>query len=402
MRLVIGIADRSTPRRSVLLAVPDQRRILGFRELLPTGVSGDEPSIVDVSDARERFDEAGGDSIAVVGERRSWSTWVHLANAPNVDGLLIYDDPANYIAQRLFEGEDIDTAADTWIGAASLVLNAADAAADSTKVVNGLDIAVAPDEFTYFCETHFGVPVQARSALAPTLEHVIAAHYVACREDLRTLADELAARSDVIGQADLYVRTLSNLALREFAALTERAKKFDDAEHDLELSTKQLELVQFKAETYYKRLSKADESSARNAELVRVSADLEHARHEIAALKSSTSWRFSAPVRMIARAIRLRTNVRSLVSERRQLALVEQSGLFDADWYQQKYPDVGKSRIAPALHFLRFGGQEGRSPSEKFNSMQYLTSNPDVAADGINPLVHYIKYGRSEARATGL
>lgn len=90
-----------------------------------------------------------------------------------------------------------------------------------------------------------------------------------------------------------------------------------------------------------------------------------------------------------------------MFAERRQVAMLRASALFDSQWYQNKYPDIAASRLDPAVHFIRFGGREGRSPSPKFNSANYLKSNPDVSVAGINPLIHYIQYGQNEARATG-
>ena len=40
---------------------------------------------------------------------------------------------------------------------------------------------------------------------------------------------------------------------------------------------------------------------------------------------------------------------------RHNLALLEQSGLFDARWYRDKYPDVQKSGLGAAQHFLTKG-----------------------------------------------
>jgi hypothetical protein len=50
--------------------------------------------------------------------------------------------------------------------------------------------------------------------------------------------------------------------------------------------------------------------------------------------------------------------------------------------------------MVPLLHYLKYGGFEGRNPSEKLNSAFYLRQNPDVKAAGRNPLVHYSLYGK--------
>jgi hypothetical protein len=51
-----------------------------------------------------------------------------------------------------------------------------------------------------------------------------------------------------------------------------------------------------------------------------------------------------------------------------------------------------------ALHYLVYGGREGRAPGPFFSTHQYLARFPDVAASGVNALAHYGMYGRREMR----
>ncbi len=83
---------------------------------------------------------------------------------------------------------------------------------------------------------------------------------------------------------------------------------------------------------------------------------------------------------------------------RKQIKLINHSGLFDENYYLKKYPDVRSANINPVQHFIRFGGSEGRNPSKGFNSAFYLADNPDVAKSGINPLIHYLNHGKDEGR----
>ena len=82
----------------------------------------------------------------------------------------------------------------------------------------------------------------------------------------------------------------------------------------------------------------------------------------------------------------------------RDLELLETSQLFDSAWYLQQYPDVAKSGMDPALHFLIYGAAEQRSPGSDFDTAWYLQQNPDVASSDINPLIHYLQYGKAEGR----
>ena len=77
---------------------------------------------------------------------------------------------------------------------------------------------------------------------------------------------------------------------------------------------------------------------------------------------------------------------------------IRSSGLFDEQWYLQKYPDVKQSKINPIHHYLTFGWREGRNPSTNFNNNAYLTDYPDVASANICPLLHYINCGKLEGR----
>jgi hypothetical protein len=55
-----------------------------------------------------------------------------------------------------------------------------------------------------------------------------------------------------------------------------------------------------------------------------------------------------------------------------------------------------------ALHYLVYGGREGRDPGPFFSTHEYLVRFPDVAASGVNALAHYEMYGRREMRKVPL
>jgi uncharacterized protein YifN (PemK superfamily) len=46
-----------------------------------------------------------------------------------------------------------------------------------------------------------------------------------------------------------------------------------------------------------------------------------------------------------------------------RMRIVEQSGLFDRDWYAKHYDDVAASGMDPLLHYVQFGAAEGRMPN---------------------------------------
>lgn len=82
------------------------------------------------------------------------------------------------------------------------------------------------------------------------------------------------------------------------------------------------------------------------------------------------------------------------------MRLLQQSGLFDAGWYLESYPDVRESGVDPLRHYLDTGWREGRDPGPSFSSSAYLKGNSDVAALGVNPLLHFVEYGHAEGRGT--
>ncbi|XKF16225.1 hypothetical protein LL947_03440 [Halomonas sp. BLK-85] len=81
-----------------------------------------------------------------------------------------------------------------------------------------------------------------------------------------------------------------------------------------------------------------------------------------------------------------------------QVAILNASDYFDAQWYCEQYPDVESSGITPAAHYLKFGAMEGRNPSAKFDTCFYLSEYTDVAESGQNPLLHYLRHGQFEER----
>lgn len=79
-------------------------------------------------------------------------------------------------------------------------------------------------------------------------------------------------------------------------------------------------------------------------------------------------------------------------------ALLKQSSLFDAEWYQACYSDVRHAGLSPEQHFLKYGWRLGRDPGPRFSTMAYLHRHGDVRRSGVNPLLHYLRNGEIEGR----
>jgi glycosyltransferase involved in cell wall biosynthesis len=155
-------------------------------------------------------------------------------------------------------------------------------------------------------------------------------------------------------------------------------------------------------------------TSALSAEHARLEESTQRAaavERELQAILASRSWRLTAPMRRFSTALgraRLNAPLRGLTgirrwareraTRRRHYALARDSGLFDATWYRERYPDVRKADVDPLVHYLKRGAREGRDPHPLFACSFYLQSNPDVRAAGVNPLVHYLTIGGFEGR----
>jgi len=82
--------------------------------------------------------------------------------------------------------------------------------------------------------------------------------------------------------------------------------------------------------------------------------------------------------------------------EPRIVRTIRESGQFSPEFYRDTYADLEGYQGDLLLHFVRYGGYEGRSPNRFFDSKWYLNSNPVVGRKGINPLYHYLKTGSEE------
>jgi glycosyltransferase involved in cell wall biosynthesis len=85
---------------------------------------------------------------------------------------------------------------------------------------------------------------------------------------------------------------------------------------------------------------------------------------------------------------------------KKHLFTIQDSGMFDEDWYLSKYPDVRAAGLHPIIHYLKYGELLGRDPNPNFSTRFYLEEYPDVAESGVNPFLHYITFGMRERRAS--
>jgi glycosyltransferase involved in cell wall biosynthesis len=81
-----------------------------------------------------------------------------------------------------------------------------------------------------------------------------------------------------------------------------------------------------------------------------------------------------------------------------ELGAVRASGLFLADWYLERHPELSRAGIDPVEYYCRQGWRKGDQPNPYFDPAFYLAANQDVARAGVNPLLHYLLHGDQEGR----
>ncbi|MDO6559652.1 hypothetical protein [Paraglaciecola chathamensis] len=87
-----------------------------------------------------------------------------------------------------------------------------------------------------------------------------------------------------------------------------------------------------------------------------------------------------------------------LIERLENLWLIENSKLFDENWYVNKYSDVGESKLSPAEHYLDIGENASYFPSMEFDPIWYSSRYPDIQSADFSPLLHYIRFGFAEGR----
>jgi len=75
---------------------------------------------------------------------------------------------------------------------------------------------------------------------------------------------------------------------------------------------------------------------------------------------------------------------------------IQNSGLFDWDWYIEGNSDVVAAGVDPLKHWLKTGWKEGRKPNPYFDTLWYTQQYLSNSSDASNPLIHYIRGYASE------
>ena len=282
------------------------------------------------------------------------------------------------------------------------------------------DAAAAKDEELRVSKAHIGELTEFLAA-AEQAKQTLKSFAVYREEDLRAKQSRVGELTELIsGAAEANERLTLELAertqevaaakayaddvLSELAASREQNGQLEHALNDVrtQLDAAKADIAVMQSEMLQVRDANANlqaQSEASHNETANALAQLAATRRELYAVKTehsavldSASWRVTKPFRKLAR-------LKFRMKEKKHRKIIEDSNLFDADWYVSTNPDLAKVKLAPVLHYLRHGGYEGRDPSAHFSSAEYMARNPDVRSSGINPLVHYLTFGRTENRS---
>jgi FMN phosphatase YigB (HAD superfamily) len=79
--------------------------------------------------------------------------------------------------------------------------------------------------------------------------------------------------------------------------------------------------------------------------------------------------------------------------------LAKSEGLFDYNWYQERYGQF-PHELAAFTDYLDKSTSSNVNPSARFDTEFYQRCNVDIYLNGISPLLHYMYHGRYEGRAS--
>ena len=237
-------------------------------------------------------------------------------------------------------------------------------------------------------------------------------------EDLTAVRSMAKKRAEDLATVQAVARNRAeNLAKLEATLKAEKARStnqqsvLDAAEKETVAVRKALTAARREVDLGKKALVSAQEQAKKRAETLAHEHEqsLQAAHTEIATLRAKIQELEKSPLRKTLAAVQAITRRRDKRKREhagkaeahtfeQEIALIQSSGLFNAEWYLQAYPEVAKADIGPLEHYLKHGAAEGLNPSTEFDTQFYLSKNGDVREAAINPLLHYIQYGREEGR----
>lgn len=169
-----------------------------------------------------------------------------------------------------------------------------------------------------------------------------------------------------------------DVALREYRQRLEEARVREGV-HTEEVTRLRGDVEQQAAETDRLRKAHADALNAVEADLQDMTRKREILRATVLTTQQNNIDLYhrllSSLETMLAQAVLPFPKLTRKKTEQQQRRLIVEHGGFDADWYVSAYPDVAVSPLDPALHFIRHGLAEGRSPNAKMAALRELVQS---------------------------
>ncbi len=216
--------------------------------------------------------------------------------------------------------------------------------------------------------------------------------------------------------ADLEMSNVLNLrnSIKDYIKLESSLKLIvQEYEHDKRELLNKLDIIQSEKDSLKEDLSeKADEVNLLSEDL-RVRNDIltvqkNHIDHLVRTLDTPQ-------YKMVSRALNIKKRIKPLsllsgkiarINKRHKAKkiankvrkIIDETGLFDPEFYLRNNIDVKNSGMDPTLHYLWHGHAERRRPSWAFDTQYYLERYPDVAVSGMDPMLHYHYWGKKEKR----
>jgi hypothetical protein len=206
------------------------------------------------------------------------------------------------------------------------------------------------------------------------------------------------------GLGILYVGSAKNAISKAISALLERADVQTLIQHYFErmgeLVDRTGELAEQNGELIERNRELVEQNGElveQNGELIERMAELGRSHGDLVQEVALANARATAVEDAFLRTWKERyRGRRGRFTRRADTRLVQASGLFDAAYYLEAYPDVRTAGVDPLTHFVTYGAYELRNPSPRFNTRAYVMKHLDALGKMENPLVHYIRVGKKE------
>jgi glycosyltransferase involved in cell wall biosynthesis/SAM-dependent methyltransferase len=236
-------------------------------------------------------------------------------------------------------------------------------------------------------------------------------------DDLRAAyAAQEEAKQWLVGQIDNWTRVAEDRlheSSKTAAELHEQKGRSEDLQKQCMAQRAELEEQKRHWEVLNQQIASSAAENARASEAIQdrireLTAEVGRLNDVVAALRLSNRPQPSKIRRLAANALFLVSRLRcaatlknltlwlKLNRDPRRFEIWERH--FDGCLYVELNPDISRSGVSPALHYLLCGHAERRTASPSFDAAFYLRRHPDVDAAGVNPLLHYALFGEQEHR----